>query len=150
MTLDTTTLADGHHEFRLVAVVADPIQTQGRAIWNATVDNGGHSIQLETDGPAKITLDESVTLDATMADAVRLELRHQGRVLEVVPCKVGFRSVELKNGNMLVNGVPIMIKGVNRHDHHPDLGKAARFHLNVLRTSCHRRASVRQSRVGAG
>ena len=72
----------------------------------------------------------------------------QGRVMEVVPCKVGFRSVELRDGNMLVNGVPIMIKGVNRHDHHPDLGKAAsldsmiedillmkRHNVNAVRTS---------------
>lgn len=49
---------------------------------------------------------------------------NQGEVIEVAPCKAGFRSVELKNGNMLVNGVPVMIKGVNRHDHHPELGKA--------------------------
>ncbi|MBZ9535819.1 beta-galactosidase subunit alpha [Cytobacillus oceanisediminis] len=48
----------------------------------------------------------------------------KGNVVEVIPTKVGFRSVELKNGVFLVNGVPIMLKGVNRHDHHPDLGKA--------------------------
>lgn len=47
----------------------------------------------------------------------------QGAVIEVIPTKVGFRQVELKNGLIQVNGVPIMIKGVNRHDHHPDLGR---------------------------
>jgi beta-galactosidase/beta-glucuronidase len=44
-------------------------------------------------------------------------------IVEVVTSKVGFRIVELKGGNLLVNGVPIMIKGVNRHDIHPDLGR---------------------------
>lgn len=48
----------------------------------------------------------------------------QGAVIEVIPTKVGFRQVELKDGLIQVNGVPIMIKGVNRHDHHPDLGRA--------------------------
>jgi hypothetical protein len=33
LTLDTTQLPDGQHEFRLVAVIADAIQTQGHAIW---------------------------------------------------------------------------------------------------------------------
>ena len=45
-----------------------------------------------------------------------------GNIVEVESNRVGFRVVELKNGNMLVNGVPIMIKGVNRHEMHPDLG----------------------------
>jgi beta-galactosidase len=40
-----------------------------------------------------------------------------GSVLQVVPARVGFRSVELKDGNMLVNGQRIFIKGVNRHEH---------------------------------
>lgn len=44
-------------------------------------------------------------------------------IVEVVPIRVGFRSVELKDGKFLVNGVPIKLKGVNRHDHHPDLGR---------------------------
>jgi beta-galactosidase len=37
---------------------------------------------------------------------------------------VGFRKVELKNGLICVNGVPIRFRGVNRHDHHPRFGRA--------------------------
>lgn len=48
----------------------------------------------------------------------------EGNTVEVTPTKVGFRKIELKGGNFLVNGVPIMLKGVNRHEHHPDLGRA--------------------------
>ncbi|MEH7235812.1 glycoside hydrolase family 2 TIM barrel-domain containing protein [Bacillus sp. JJ1562] len=48
----------------------------------------------------------------------------EGNTIEVIPCKVGFRQVELKDGLIQVNGVPILFKGVNRHDHHPDLGRA--------------------------
>ncbi|MGE5704177.1 MAG: beta-galactosidase subunit alpha [Clostridia bacterium] len=72
----------------------------------------------------------------------------QGSVMEVIPYKVGFRSIELKNGQFLVNGVPILLKGVNRHDHHPDLGRICPFdfmkqdvvlmkqhNINAVRTS---------------
>ncbi|MEH7384237.1 glycoside hydrolase family 2 TIM barrel-domain containing protein [Bacillus sp. JJ1521] len=48
----------------------------------------------------------------------------KGNIIEVIPSKVGFRQVELKDGLIQVNGVPILFKGVNRHDHHPDLGRA--------------------------
>ena len=40
-----------------------------------------------------------------------------GKNDEVASCKVGFRKVEIKAGRLLVNGVPIRIKGVNRHEH---------------------------------
>jgi beta-galactosidase len=51
----------------------------------------------------------------------------QNRVLEVVHCGFGFREVEIKHGQLLVNGVPITIKGVNRHEHDPDFGRAIPF-----------------------
>jgi beta-galactosidase len=45
-----------------------------------------------------------------------------GKVLEVIPSRVGFRTVEIRGGRLLVNGQAILIKGVNRHEHSPDLG----------------------------
>jgi len=72
----------------------------------------------------------------------------KGETLEVIPNKVGFRKVELKGGTFLVNGVPIKLKGVNRHEHHPDFGRAVpiewaeqsiilmkRHNINAVRTS---------------
>ncbi|WP_101446606.1 glycoside hydrolase family 2 TIM barrel-domain containing protein [Pontibacter ramchanderi] len=44
------------------------------------------------------------------------------RVLEVVPQRVGFRSVEIKDRNFLVNGKRVFLKGVNRHEHHATRG----------------------------
>jgi len=41
---------------------------------------------------------------------------------EAVAVKVGFRRVEIKNGQLLVNGVPVLIKGVDRHEIDPDGG----------------------------
>ncbi|MDO4995193.1 MAG: glycoside hydrolase family 2 TIM barrel-domain containing protein [Bacteroidales bacterium] len=46
----------------------------------------------------------------------------KGQVLEVIPQRVGFRSVEIKGGQMLVNGQPVLIKGVDRHELDPDGG----------------------------
>ena len=45
-----------------------------------------------------------------------------GRVLEVIPSRVGFRTVEIRGGRVLVNGQAILVKGVNRHEHSPDSG----------------------------
>jgi beta-galactosidase len=47
-----------------------------------------------------------------------------GTATEVHAQLVGFRSVEVRDGRLLVNGRPIWVFGVNRHDHHPDRGKA--------------------------
>ncbi len=46
-----------------------------------------------------------------------------GKVVEVIPVNIGFRKVELKDGNLLVNGRRIFIKGVNRHEFHPKRGQ---------------------------
>jgi beta-galactosidase len=46
-----------------------------------------------------------------------------GKTLEVIPWRVGFRSVEIKNAQLLVNGMPTLFRGVNRHEHDPDLGQ---------------------------
>ena len=68
---------------------------------------------------------------------------------EVIPVKVGFRKVEMKNAQLLVNGQPVLIKGVNRHELDPDGGYVIskermiqdiqvmkQFNLNAVRT-CH-------------
>ncbi|MDX2248346.1 MAG: glycoside hydrolase family 2 TIM barrel-domain containing protein [Bacteroidia bacterium] len=51
-------------------------------------------------------------------------LDKNGVAIEAVSQKVGFRKVEIKNGQLLVNEKPIYIKGVNRHESHPRYGRA--------------------------
>ncbi|MGN6440128.1 MAG: glycoside hydrolase family 2 TIM barrel-domain containing protein [Agriterribacter sp.] len=41
----------------------------------------------------------------------------KGAIVEALSHKIGFRTAEVKNGLFLVNGVPIIIRGVNRHEH---------------------------------
>nr|WP_295872471.1 glycoside hydrolase family 2 TIM barrel-domain containing protein [uncultured Chitinophaga sp.] len=45
-----------------------------------------------------------------------------GDVLEVVPQRIGFRTIELKDRNFLVNGKRVFLKGVNRHEHNATQG----------------------------
>jgi beta-galactosidase len=46
-----------------------------------------------------------------------------GNVMEVIPQKIGFRKVEIKNSLLLVNGKPVKIKGTNRHEFDPYKGR---------------------------
>jgi len=46
----------------------------------------------------------------------------KGAVLEVIPQRIGFRTVELVNNNFLVNGKRVFFKGVNRHEHNATQG----------------------------
>ncbi|RTZ02537.1 DUF4981 domain-containing protein [Flavobacterium sp. RSP49] len=45
-----------------------------------------------------------------------------GKSVETVATQIGFRKVELKNGQLLVNGIRIMVHGVNIHEHNPKTG----------------------------
>jgi len=47
----------------------------------------------------------------------------KGNIKETISQKVGFRNIEIKNRELLINGKPVLIKGVNRHDHSDTLGK---------------------------
>ncbi len=47
-----------------------------------------------------------------------------GQVIEATSARVGFRRVELGDRELLINGRPVMIRGMNRHEHHPLRGKA--------------------------
>jgi len=46
----------------------------------------------------------------------------RGAAVEIESAKFGFRKVEIKSGQLLLNGRPILIKGVNRHEHDPVTG----------------------------
>ncbi len=46
-----------------------------------------------------------------------IQLSRNGQIIESVGCKIGFRSSEVKNGQLLINGKAVLFKGVNRHEH---------------------------------
>ena len=78
------------------------------------------SIELGVEAPRLWSADDPYlyTLLVTLRDA-------GGKVwCEVVPQQVGFRRVELDGPRLLINGRAIKLLGVNRHEHHPELGRA--------------------------
>ncbi len=78
-----------------------------------------------------------------------LVLRDAGNnIIETESCKLGFRKFELSGGQMKINGMPILFKGVDRHEIDPDKGKTIpyermvqditilkKFNINAVRTS---------------
>jgi beta-galactosidase len=57
------------------------------------------------------------TLVLTLKDAT-------GKVVEIESCRIGFREVEIKDGQLFVNGKSVKLFGVNRHETDPDYGRA--------------------------
>ena len=81
-------------------------------------------------------------------DCVLVLADASGKELAVTSAKVGFRKIEIKNSKLHVNGVPIYIKGINRHEHNDSLGhvqtremmmddlkRMKRLNMNAVRTS---------------
>jgi beta-galactosidase len=78
-----------------------------------------------------------------------LTLRNaQGETIDFESCRVGFRQVEINDGIILLNGKRLVLRGVNRHEHHPEHGRALteedmraeielikQFNFNAVRTS---------------
>lgn len=75
-------------------------------------------------------------------------LSKNGKTIETVPVKVGFRKIEIKNAQFLVNGQPVLIKGADRHELDPDGGyvmtrermmqdiqRMKELNINAVRTS---------------
>lgn len=79
-----------------------------------------------------------------------LQMKNQdGEIIEIESAKVGFRKVEIAEGQLLVNGRPVLLKGVNRHEHDPltghyitresmikDILLMKQYNINTVRT-CH-------------
>ncbi len=137
LAINLTTKGRGEVELELFDANNQPVVTKSL---NAS---GNISTTMEVASPNKWTAETPYlyTLHAT--------LKEGNKVLEVIPVKVGFRKVELKNAQILVNGQPILIKGANRHEMDPDGGYVVSrermiqdiqimkmFNLNAVRT-CH-------------
>lgn len=98
-------------------VVLDLTDTQGNSVATADLKGSGKlNTTLSISNPAKWTAETPnlYTLTAT--------LKNGNNVVEVIPVKVGFRKIELKGGQILVNGQPVLFKGADRHEMDPDGG----------------------------
>ena len=80
-----------------------------------------------------------------------LVLNHKdenGKLLEATSTRIGFRTAEVKNSQFLINGMPVLVKGVNYHEHDENTGHYVskelmmkdftlwkKFNVNTVRTS---------------
>ena len=110
-----------------------------------TSDPGRMKVLLETVIPAPVQW--SAENPALYTFTVSL-VDPSGKTAEATACRLGFRRVEVKDRELLINGKPVLIKGVNRHDHDDKQGKTVplemlirdletmkRFNFNAIRTS---------------
>ena len=116
----------------------------GKSVATAQVNgNGQKSVVMDVSNPEKWTAETPnlYTLTATLKNGIN--------TLEVIPVKVGFRKIELKGGQILVNGQPVLFKGADRHEMDPDGGyvvsrermlqdilRMKQLNINAVRT-CH-------------
>ncbi|OYX59305.1 MAG: hypothetical protein B7Y93_00515 [Micrococcales bacterium 32-70-13] len=66
---------------------------------------------------------------------------------ETVHVRVGFRSIAIVDGVFTVNGAPVQLRGVNRHEHHPDFGRAVPRETLELDLLLMKRANVNAIRT---
>jgi beta-galactosidase len=97
-------------EGRVGRLIQSQVRLSGRG--ESTVE-----LSMSVRSPRKWTAEtpELYRLMLTLKDA-------SGRTLEIVPVDVGFRKIEIREGRVLINGQPVLFKGVNRHEHSPDTG----------------------------
>jgi len=79
-TLDTTKLADGHHDLRVVAIESSPIESQGRWGGSVTFANGGRSLSLSA-SPARVRLGDTIAVKVAGEDIDGTIVYAMGRVL---------------------------------------------------------------------
>ncbi len=112
---------------------------------STTADKADHAASAQVDGLGVAPW----SAESPRLYTVLLTLRDdRGREVAHYATRIGFRRVEIRDGQMLVNGRPVLIKGVNRHDHshltgqyvseadmRADLDAMKRLNINAIRTS---------------
>lgn len=122
---------------------------------NNKVFNQTRSAIIDSSGKAQVefstTLDQVHSWSAETPYLYQLHLElisEEGNSLQHIYSRIGFRSSELKNGNVLINGQPVLFKGVNRHEHDPssghvisrqsmrtDMALLKQYNINAVRTA---------------
>ena len=98
--------------------------------------SGAGTLRVDVDVPARLTVPElgvdvaagqTVRVDAVQpwsAESPRLYDGQLASAGERVPLRIGFRTVRVEDGVLSLNGRRVLFRGVNRHEFHPDLGRA--------------------------
>ncbi|MDO4574152.1 MAG: glycoside hydrolase family 2 TIM barrel-domain containing protein [Planctomycetia bacterium] len=111
---DLCSVADSVKKVRAEAILFGEKEQKVSSDFVSVDKNARVSLTLPVENPKKWTA-ETPNLYPL---AVQL-LDETGAVIDVTAIRVGFRKVEIQGGQLLVNGVPVHIRGVNRHEHDP-------------------------------
>ena len=112
--------ADGRNRFTGRAPVpASPPAIGAEAIASAYAYVGQQAV-LDV---AELTVEPWSAESPTLYTLVISLTDPDGNTVETIEQRVGFRRVEIAERRLIINGRPVLIAGVNRHDHHPDTGK---------------------------
>ena len=100
------------------------VKTKGNAKATAKVifDDGQISSEFEPNHEIYLNNVKPWSAETPNLYTVLVTLKQGDKVLEVIKQRVGFRHIEIKGGQLLVNGQPILIKGADRHELDPDGG----------------------------
>jgi beta-galactosidase len=147
--------------FRDVTLLHRPAGSALDFFVHASYDHvtGEGTLRVDSDVDGRVTV-PALDLDIATGESVTVPVRawsaevpklYDGELVtegERVPLRIGFRTVELADGLIKVNGKAVLFKGVNRHEWHPEKGRALdletmredvllmkRHNLNAVRTS---------------
>lgn len=112
-------------DIETVSVDLELLDQNGNRVFTteAQVDVSSASQTFSID-PVTIPEVQSWTAETPYLYDLYITVKSGRDVLAVIPKKVGFRTVEIKEGRLLVNGVAVKLRGVNRHEHHPVTGQS--------------------------
>ena len=96
----------------------------GKQVWSKT-----SALTIAPEGNASAAFEQKIAAPRLWSNetpylyTLIVALKDEGdKIIEAASCKIGFRKVEIKNAQLLLNGKPLLIRGVNMHEHHPDNG----------------------------
>ncbi|MCG5217942.1 DUF4981 domain-containing protein [Streptosporangium sp. KLBMP 9127] len=147
--------------FRDVTVLERPAGGIDDFFVHAGYRDGHGLLRVETDVPALLTVPglgvtrhpagEPLTLPGVEPWSAESPTLYDGELFtdhERIRLRIGFRTVAIRDGRFTVNGVPVLLRGVNHHEHHPDHGRAVplatlredllmmkRHNINAVRTA---------------
>ncbi len=116
------TFINGSVEFKLMDLDGKEIEVDGELAKTISALKLGENKELIIRG--KVTNPLKWTHETPNLYKVAIILKNsKNEITEVVACNTGFREIEIKNREVLLNGKPVMFKGVNKVEHHPVHGK---------------------------
>jgi beta-galactosidase len=105
-------------------VEAELLDAEGRVVFQQSVA-GEVAVGEETELCISGTVERPAQWSAEAPNLYRLVLvlkDETGATIEATGCRVGFRRVEIREGQLHLNGQPIYLRGVNRHEHDAETG----------------------------